>query len=382
MFKQVLLGGTALMGVAAIALPAHAGTVGSKDAMRVSLGGEVRFIVGFLDQDVSAGYGRGYDMHVDDAEIEVGAKNTADNGLEYGVNFELNAGGADTAAGDEAYAFIDSDQWGRVEMGDQDDASDRIAIHGYEVLVGRAGSDGDVPDFFQFGSGNSISAPGVDSTSDDTKVNYFTPRIAGFQLGGSLTPDSGVNSGTGGATSGLRDFDNDGNFENVIGLGANYKGKFDEIGIAVSVIGEFGDSETSSGADTEGKIETIGLGANITFAGFGFGASYVDFAEKGLSQARRNAGADSGSYYDLGASYRPGPWGLSIGWFASTVDNPTGRGGDSDVEILSFDAAYQVAPGWEVTAGLNFIDATNINATTVEVNNDGTLLFISNEFSF
>lgn len=55
MFKQVLLGGTALMGVAAIALPAHAGTVGSKDAMHVSLGGEVRFIVGFLDQDVSAG---------------------------------------------------------------------------------------------------------------------------------------------------------------------------------------------------------------------------------------------------------------------------------------------------------------------------------------
>ncbi len=59
MFKQVLLGGTALMGVAALAMPAHAGSVGSKDTMSVTLGGELRFNVGFADQDVSAGRGRG-----------------------------------------------------------------------------------------------------------------------------------------------------------------------------------------------------------------------------------------------------------------------------------------------------------------------------------
>ena len=46
MFKQVLLGGTALMGAAAMAVPSYAGTVGSKDAMSVTLGGTLRFYAG------------------------------------------------------------------------------------------------------------------------------------------------------------------------------------------------------------------------------------------------------------------------------------------------------------------------------------------------
>jgi hypothetical protein len=47
MFKQVLLGGSALVGVAALALPVQAGPIGSKDAMSVTIDGEFRFIMGF-----------------------------------------------------------------------------------------------------------------------------------------------------------------------------------------------------------------------------------------------------------------------------------------------------------------------------------------------
>jgi len=126
MFKQILLGGTALMGVAAMTLPVQAGSVGSKDVMNVTLGGELRFNVGFSDQDVSAGRGRGYALNVDESEVKIGAKNTVDNGLTYGISIELNAGAADNSAADEAFAFIDSD-WGRVEMGEQDDAPHRMA---------------------------------------------------------------------------------------------------------------------------------------------------------------------------------------------------------------------------------------------------------------
>ncbi|MBO6782660.1 MAG: porin [Alphaproteobacteria bacterium] len=379
MFKKILLGGTALVGAAAMTLPANAGQVGSKDAMSVTLGGEFRFIVGFSDQDVSAGYGRGYEFHGDEVEVKINAKNTADNGLEYGVGIELNGGGSDGTAADEAFAFIDSDQWGRVEMGDQDDATDRMHVSSIDILVGRAGSDGDVADFIQFGSANAISAPGVDSTSDDTKLTYFSPRFGGFQVGASLTPDTGVDSGTADL---FGETDNDGDFENVFGVAANWEGSFDEVGIIVSAIGEFGDSETASGADTEGEIETFGFGAVLTYAGFGVGGSYVDFAEKGIAQAARAAGADSGSYYDLGVSYSTGPYGISLGWFESSVSNATGSGGDTDVQILSIDASYTVAPGWELAAGLNFVDAENINATAVPVNNEGTLFLISNEFKF
>jgi predicted porin len=378
MFKKVLLGGTALAGIAALALPANAGQVGSRDSMSVSLGGELRFNVALIDQDVSATVGRGYSFLVDESEIKINAKSTADNGIEYGVGIELNAGAGDGSAADEAWAFIDSDNWGRIEMGDQDDATDRMHIAAHGILVGRAGADGDPADFIRFGTGSGISGPGVDSTSDDTKLTYFSPRFAGFQLGGSLTPDSGQASGG----SAVADSDSDGDFENVFGLAVNYNGKFDDFGIEASLIGEFGDSETATGAATEGKIETIGLGVNVTFAGFGLGAEYVDFAEKGVAAATRTAGGDAGSYYQLGASYQTGPWGVSLGWFDSSVSNPTGSGGDTDINIVSLDAAYDVAPGWELMASLHFAEADNINATAIEVDNDGTVFVISNQFKF
>ena len=374
MFKQILLGGTALMGVAAMTLPVQAGSVGSKDAMSVTLGGELRFNMGFADQDVSAGRGRGYGLNVDESEVKIGAKNTADNGLTYGVKIELNAGSTDSSASDEAFAFIDSD-WGRVEMGDQDDASDRMAVHAYNVLVGRAGADGDPADYINFGT-RGISAQGFDSTSDDTKLTYFSPRLGGFQAGASLTPDSGQASGAAG-----QDSDADGDFENVIGLGANWEGSFEEVEILLGVVGEFGDSETATGANTEGEIESLGIGANVTFAGFGFGAFYADLAEKGLSQAQRTAGRDAGSYYDLGVSYKTGPWGVSLGYFSSTVSSGAGIA-DSDVKIISLDAAYDVAPGWELAGSLHFGEAENMDGTAVPVKNDGTALIFTNIFKF
>ena len=378
MFRKALLGGTALAGIASFTLPLSAGQVGSRDSMRVTLGGELRFNIGFIDQDVSATAGRGYQFRVDDSEIKINAKNSADNGLEYGVGIELNAGAGDTSAADEAFAFVDSEAWGRVEMGDQDDAFSRIHIAAHDVLVGRAGADGDPADFISFGSGDGITGPGVDSTSDDTKLTYFTPRLSGFQLGGSLTPDSGQVSG-GDATS---DSDSDGDFENVFSVAANYKGMVGNVAFEASLGGEFGDSETATGAATEGDIETIAVGANVMFAGFGLGASYVDFAEKGISQATRTLGGDAGEYYALAASYQTGPWGVSLGWFESSLTNPAGSGGDTDINIISFDAAYDVAPGWELMASLHFAEANNINASAGEVNNDGTVFVISNEFKF
>jgi outer membrane protein OmpU len=381
MFKQVLLGGSALVGVAALALPVQAGPIGSKDAMSVTIDGEFRFIMGFHDQDVSAGFGQGYDFHGDESEIKIAAKNTADNGLEYGVSIELNAGGGDTRAADESYAFVDSDVWGRVEMGDQDDASSRMSIDGIDVLVGRGGSDGDVADFIQFGTGRAISGPGFDSTGDDTKLTYFSPRLAGFQLGVTHTPDSGVNAGRTG-NGGLTDTDNDGNFESVWSLAASYKGKFDDVKVELSVLGEFGDSETATAAATEGRIESVGVGANVTFGGFGIGAGYFDLATKGLAEAVHGAGGDAGSYYDFGVSYAQGLWGVSLGWFESSVGNPAGSGGDTRVQIISIDSAYTVAPGWELAVGLNFVSADNINATALEVNNNGTVFLISNAFKF
>ena len=57
--KKTLLASSALVGAALIAAPAHAGTVGSKDAMSVKLSGVIWMSAAFPDEDISAGRGRG-----------------------------------------------------------------------------------------------------------------------------------------------------------------------------------------------------------------------------------------------------------------------------------------------------------------------------------
>ena len=374
--KKILLSTSALVGAAMLTTPSLAGEVGSGDAFSVTLGGELRFQVGFVDQDVSATSGRGYDFIVDESEIKIGASATADNGLEYGVNIELNAGAADGTAADEAWAFIDSDSWGRIEMGDKPDATDSMFVESDDVLVGRGGPDGDVTDFMTFGTGGGIAATGNTITGNATKLIYFTPRFAGFQLGGSLTPDSGAASG-----GAVADSDADGDFENVWGIGANYEGNFDDVSFVLSLTGEFGEAETATGAATLGEVETIAVGATVNFAGFGLGAGYVDLAEQSQTAAARAGGADAGSYYTVGGSYSTGPWGVSLNWFESSKGNTTGIS-DTDIQIISLDVAYTVAPGWEVNLSANTVSADNINATAVPVSNDGTVVILSNQFDF
>ena len=375
--KTLWLSTSALVGAALITTPSLAGQVGSKDALSVSLGGQFRFQVALIDQDVSATAGRGYQFRVDESEIKVGAKAMADNGLKYGISIELNAGAADTAAADEAWAFVNSDKWGRIELGDQDDATDRMYAESDDILVGRAGPDGDQGNYFAFGTGGGIAATGNAVTGDATKVNYFSPRIGGIQVGGSYTPDSGQKSG-GGAVA---DSDSDGDFENVFGLAANYESKFDNVEFVLSLTGEFGEGESATGAANVGDVETISVGGFVKFAGFGIGAGYVDLAEQGITQAAQTTGADAGSYYTVGGSYTSGPWGVSLNWFESSKGNTTGIS-DTYIQIISLDVAYDVAPGWQIAAALHSISADNINATAAPVNNDGTVFLISNQFDF
>jgi len=374
--KTLWLSTSALVGAAMITAPSFAGSVGSRGTMSISLGGELRFNVGMIDQDITANNGRGYTFLVDESEIQIGAKATAENGIEYGVGIELNAGAGDGASADEAYAFISNKAWGKIEMGDQDDATDAAHVGAHGVLVGRGGADGDVADLFTFG-GTAVSGPGVSATGDATKIRYTSPGINGFTFGASWTPDSGESSG-GAATA---DSDADGDNENVLGLGISYSGEVANLGFDVSLIGEFGSSETAAGAE-DGDIETIGVGINLTAGNLGFGFDYVNFAEQGITTANQAAGQDAGSYYQLGASYQTGPWGVSIGWFESTVSNATGSGGDTDARVVSLDTAYGVAPGWDLMASLHFASVDNMNSTATEVNNDGTAFIISNNFKF
>lgn len=386
--KKTLLASTALVGAALLAAPASAGTVGSKDAMSVTLGGTLWFSVSVYDEDVSAGNGRGYRFGVNESEIHIGAKNTADNGITYGVNVELSGGAADGTAADEAWAFLDSDSWGRLEMGDQDDVTNRMRLgsqNAHKGLGGPTGGLGSNLTLFNGFGGEGMGARADwdnNTTSDDTKVSYFTPRFSGFQLGASVTPDTGIVSGTGG----LLDTDNDGDFENVVSLGANYVGKFDEVGVGISATGQWGDDEV--GAAESSDLEIWGVGGKVDFAGFTLGAHYSDFGETAITLANALAGADAGSAWSVGLGYQAGPWGVSAWYTDHSKDNATTSPAgalESELTRIGFGAGYTVAPGWLLRADLEFISHDNISGGTgvgTTTDNDGRGFMLTNMFIF
>ena len=222
---------------------------------------------------------------------------------------------------------------------------------------------------------------GTDNVGKSTKITYFTPNIAGFTLGASYTPDSGSQ----GASFAGRD--DDGDFENTFDIAANFVGDFDGIEIVVSAFGEFGEGEAdtsssgnSTGGSSVGDAETYGVGATISYGGFSVGAGYVTFNEAGITSSAEALGEDAGQWWDVGIGYRDGPWGVSVGYYEATLGNVSGVS-DTKNTVLTFDADYEVAPGWTVAASLSFNDAENRDRTQGD-NNDGHSAIFYNIWGF
>jgi predicted porin len=387
--KKTLLATTALVGASLLAAPANAGTVGSRDQMNVTLGGIFWFSAYLKDEDVST-LNRGVGFTVSESEVWFGASATADNGIKYGVNIELNGGAADGTAADEAWAFLDSDAWGRIELGDQDDATNRMQLGAWNAAKGAGGPFGGLGDLNTVfgGAGSDALQARADwqvlTTSDATKATYFSPRFSGFQIGASWTPDSGAASG--GAA--VADSDSDGDLENVFGVSANYVGKFDNVGVGVSVGWEGGTDETAGGAENE-DLSVFGVGGRVDFAGFTVGAHYRDYGDTFLTAAQTAAGADSGNQWSVGAGYQAGPWGVSAWYLKGEKDNSTltSAAGATDTEIVRYGlgAGYAVAPGWALRAELTFLKhdnpttAAGVGGTT---DNDAKGFLLVNRFRF
>ncbi len=373
--KSYWLGTTILAGVVAATDPAAAGPLARGDDLSVKLSGSYRVNAAVVDQGFRSGFGRGYALKVDSATVKLDAAAKTGAGVQYGLRLELLTNTSSSTNADEAFAFLNT-AWGRVELGDQDDAAVRMHVEADNVMVGRVGFSGDVADFFKFGAGGAVATPVLSQTGDASKIIYFTPRFEGLQLGASFAPDSGANGAS------FAETDNDGDFENVVSVGLNYATKRDGVSLLLSLVGEFGDDEDATGAETPGDVETVAIGGTAKFWGFAVGAGYVDLGHKGLSAMDIAAGADAGAHWNAAAAYRHGPWGVSLGYFSSTKGQPAGRGGDTTVDVVSVDGSFNAAPGWQVALSVNFVEAANINGTTTPVDNNGSVVILSNIFRF
>jgi predicted porin len=341
--------------LAAVALPALA-TASQAAERTASVGGYFHGYFGVGEHDDGPGepnFNTRDHWIAREGEIHFNGAIKLDNGLGVGIRVELEA---ETCADqiDESYIFFDGG-FGRIMLGSTNGAPYKMAVLPKSALPGHGFSD---PRFLHAQSGtNSIGRSGPllqnATTSDGEKVIYFTPRIAGLQLGVSYMPDSCEEGtgGCGGQGSGPEPDNNLDQQSEAFEFGLNYTRKLGEATFAASAGWTGADNENPSAGMTDQQEWSTGV--SVGWAGFTLAAAY--HRDNRAIRGRGDREDWGGSLY-----YATGPWSFSVGGVRSTVEEPAG--GEDVQKFLEAATSYAFGPGVVGSLGVqNFVFEDNLD---------------------
>lgn len=322
--KKILLSTTALATAALLSTSALA----ADEGLKLTLGG---FFSGVV---LAGGDGNANTREVSfdswNSEISFTAEGTASNGLTYGFQVQLEGASVGDQI-DEAFLYF-SGGFGRIEFGTNDPVA---------AQMGYVAPSPDANGILTVNSGDYMfNAFTYNSDGDAGKVNYFTPRIAGFQLGLSYSPD-GTQDPADGAVAGGFEPDNNGAGQQFT-AGLNYSKEFSGVTLGLSGTYAFLESEIS--APFLDDQTSYGFGANL---GFGAGAGTITLGGSYLGIDSFGFFKDNDvSAYDVGVQYAQGAWTLgaqSIWWDEDAFPDT--------IWGLSVGGGYKVATGLDLAVG-------------------------------
>jgi hypothetical protein len=400
MMKKLLLGSTALVAGGLMAAPAMAA-----DPIKIGVGGYYQFfalaggIEGVYAPDGTSLQYKGLQF-IQEGEIHFIGQSKLDNGTTVGLTVELegwNTPSTQTSTSpsgsvrqiDEAFLFAFGD-WGRLEFGSRDQASYRMYYGAPSALLGWG--------FFQhnssfnWASGAMLANPAQGAATfftiggqfqDVNRVNYFTPRFYGLQVGvgyapkinvvpsallarGLVGPGPTVQAagvcGFNDATTASNCPTNDNSWQDMFDIGANYLNKFGDVTVALfgawmyaSFVPSFqnlaaNNANTITGSNFTAWRQWV-VGAQFGIAGFTVGGS-IGYDNNGLGPNYYTGTSSESRKYAASIMYETGPWQMSFGWGHVNTDNgngaatlaTVGQGGTSGLTFVG-------VPG---TAALNF----------------------------
>jgi len=356
--KKTLLGTTALVAVGLLAGPALA-----SDPLKVTVGGNV--VTGFYVVDADNGqFGTSYQdtkVAVVARNIDITAEGTLDNGMTAGVDAKFmlgsdfanntsTAGSNGSVSFRQLYAYLEGG-FGRFEMGGTDGAA--YKMH-YTSPWFVPGNGVDSPNIYNGVSALTSGAEVRQSTfslmaTDANKVSYFTPRLAGFQLGVSYTPDTN-NGFSNVKANGLGLLTKNTGIQQVFEVAANYAGTFSGVDVGVDGFYTTGDSPTI------GSPEEYGVGANLGYAGFTLGGAWYQSSDldykAGVSVARDGYGAQ---VWTVGLKYATGPWTVGAAYLDAQDDSGSASGRDGrESQTVQVGGGYNLGSGVDVGLDVSF----------------------------
>ncbi len=369
--KNILYGTTALVAVSLLA-----GTAGAAEKIKLGLGGYWRGAIHIGDNDSDANpqttdfrsHGLGQE-----SEIYFSGKTTLDNGIKFGVMVQLE-GETSGDQIDNTYIWTDG-SFGRVEFGETWGVSLLMSSGSVGEMLNGHGDFGSQAAIGML-NGLGVNSYGGDAgilQTPDQKIQYFTPRMSGFQLGVSYMPENntGNNSTGGGINSTLN-----GNVGNeLLDVGANYVGKMGGTDIRVSGSRFVSDTEaTAVGAAAGPDADGYSVSGQVGMSGFRIGGRYTKIDDRaGVANTDR-------VQWRAGVDYASGPYKVGIVYHLAN-DDVAAVNRDDETRYISVGAQYTMGPGIMLFGGLEFWDFED-SSNTAATQGNNTVGVIGTLFSF
>jgi hypothetical protein len=350
--KKILIASTALVAAGFIT----AGSASASEKISLNLGGYSKWwVVGAWNKDSyqSNVTGASQDLNsVDvkgDNEVYFGGKTKLDNGMEVGIDIQLEAGGhTDTVGGDtidESYIWLGG-QFGKFIVGSKNNGTYLLHVTAPDA-AGNWNEGGMLTGGFSLGRPAAVSSitplngaaatTAIVTDNDAEGITYVAPSFYGLTVGGSYKPN--------GASEDNRSATNIGTVGEVYGVGALYANTFGGVGVKLS--GGWATYDVVS-AGTAGKsdVNEFAFGTQLSYAGFTLGGSYRnvngDAAVDGLD----------GNAFDVGLQYASGPYAVSLAYFRSSVEGDTTVAANDTQEFYQLSAKYNLGAGVDALASV------------------------------
>jgi outer membrane protein OmpU len=385
-----LLATTALTVVGLAGTAAHAQT--NVEPLRLTVGGFFGQFVSYIDQDdvaAVAGGSSGKVTQLDvssDSEIHFNGRVGLANGMTLGFRVELE-GNTDSDQIDESYMFLES-RLGRLELGSTNNAAYKMHYDAPEAFSrGWLTADGNLTNNVV----NPTASSSLDSTligtknrffdNDSEKINYFTPRFEGFQVGLSYIPNSAQDRNSAPDPVSTA-------YSRGLAAGANFVRSFGAFDVAASVGYHNWQGPQTSATSSAPDPDAWQAGLQLGYGGLKVGGSYATIRDGRSGSAGTNAAASTagtganivdGRAWNLGAMYTLGPAAFSLTYADGRNDSSPAAGpsfGDDEFTGLSLAGKYTLGPGVSFEGVLFRTEFEGNGSTPAPNSNDATgLLF-------
>lgn len=301
------------------------------------------------------------------------------------------------------FLYIDG-YYGKIELGNTYGIYDNMRIGADTIALGSGGIAGNFVRKAKLDNGflyllspnsflnqnlgfynNSINQDNWNDSKYLPKVNYISPELYGFQAGISIIPNVAIKQEYVGDTT-ILNLTNPINLGTFINYGVNYINSFDNLGIAISVVGEQNlTTSFNKTSDIKEEIKyqfkSFEFGANINYFGWTIAASRgsLDTNVNNLlnSDPLKNIIRDKGSYTTYGLTYELANILMSATFFDSEYKDYTA------FNSISVAIEKKMSKGYVLYGEYTKYTSSSINqATKLKTEHDGDAIYIGVMLNF